>query len=250
MRKFSKKVFNKKPPSNAIRLNKFIANAGICSRRAADTLIQGGKITVNSQQITTLGYQVKPKDVVKYQNKVLKAEQLIHILLNKPKDFITTASDPQKRKTVMQLVKHACKERVYPVGRLDRNTTGLLLLTNDGDLAKKLSHPSNNIKKVYQVDLDKPMNAVDFRKIQEGVTLEDGVAQVDDLSIVSPDRKCIGIEIHMGRNRIVRRIIEHLGYQVVKLDRVMYANLTKKGLPRGKWRFLAEKERRHLEYLS
>lgn len=233
-----------------MRLNKFIVHAGICSRRKADTLIQGGKITVNNQQITTLGYKVKPTDVVKYQNKVLKTEQLVHILLNKPKDFITTASDPQKRKTVMQLVKHACKERVYPIGRLDRNTTGLLLLTNDGDLAKRLSHPSNNIKKVYQVDLDKPMKAADFKKIQEGITLEDGRTQVDDLAIVSPDRKCIGIEIHMGRNRIVRRIVEHLGYQVVKLDRVIYANLTKKGLPRGKWRFLTEKECRYLEGLS
>ena len=240
----------KKQLSNERRLNKFIASVGICSRREADTLIQGGQITVNSQPITRLGYKVKPTDVVKYQNKILKAEQLVHILLNKPKDFITTTSDPQKRKTVMQLVKHACRERVYPVGRLDRNTTGLLLLTNDGDLAKKLSHPSNTIKKVYQVVLDKPMNAADFRKIQEGVTLEDGVAQVDELAMLSPGRKCIGLALHMGRNKIVRRIVEHLGYHVVKLDRVAYATLTKKGLPRGKWRFLTEKERLHLEYLS
>ncbi|MBX9850322.1 MAG: pseudouridine synthase [Cytophagaceae bacterium] len=225
-----------------IRLNKFIANAGICSRREADRLIELGEVTVNGERITELGYKVDRKDVVKYQNQVIKPEKLIYVLLNKPKDFITTTDDPQERRTVMSLVKNACTERIYPVGRLDRNTTGLLLLTNDGELADKLTHPSNNIKKVYQADLDKPLSEEDYEKIVNGLELEDGPVKVDALAIVSPDAQSIGIEIHEGRNRIVRRIFESLGYQVVKLDRVLYAGLTKKDLSRGKWRYLSEKE--------
>ena len=225
-----------------IRLNKFIANAGICSRREADRLIELGEVTVNGERITELGYKVDRKDVVKYQNQVIKPEKLIYVLLNKPKDFITTTDDPQERRTVMSLVKNACTERIYPVGRLDRNTTGLLLLTNDGELADKLTHPSNNIKKVYQADLDKPISEEDYEKILNGIELEDGPVKVDALAIVSADAQSLGIEIHEGRNRIVRRIFESLGYHVVKLDRVLYAGLTKKDLSRGKWRYLSEKE--------
>lgn len=225
-----------------IRLNRYIANAGVCSRREADKLIAAGEITVNGKVITELGHKVHKGDSVKYNNKLLKREKMVYVLLNKPKDFITTTNDPEDRRTVMQLVANACDERIYPVGRLDRNTTGLILLTNDGDLAKKLSHPSHKVKKLYQVDLDKPVTDEDFLKIQAGVTLEDGVATVDELAFVSPDNKSLGIEIHIGRNRIVRRIFESLGYEVVKLDRVMYAGLTKLDLPRGNWRYLTEKE--------
>ncbi len=236
--------------SESIRLNKFIANAGICSRREADELILSGAIRVNGKVVTEMGFKVKPDDVIKYEDKLLKREHLVYLLLNKPKDFITTMDDPQERKTVMQLVKNACKERIYPVGRLDRNTTGLLLLTNDGELAKKLSHPSHQVKKVYQVDLNKPLTDDDFEKILQGVELEDGKATVDELAILSSDGITIGLSIHIGKNRIVRRIFEHLGYDVVKLDRVMYAGLTKKDLPRGKWRFLTEKEVLGLKYFT
>lgn len=236
--------------SESIRLNKFIANAGICSRREADELILSGAIKVNGKVVTEMGFKVKPDDVVKYGDKLLKREHLVYLLLNKPKDFITTMDDPQERKTVMQLVKNACKERIYPVGRLDRNTTGLLLLTNDGELAKKLSHPSHQVKKVYQVDLNKPLTDDDFEKILQGVELEDGKATVDELAILSSDGITIGLSIHIGKNRIVRRIFEHLGYDVVKLDRAMYAGLTKKDLPRGKWRFLTEKEVLGLKYFT
>jgi 23S rRNA pseudouridine2605 synthase len=223
-----------------IRLNRFIANAGVCSRREADELIAQGFVKVNGQVITEMGYQVKPSDKVTYKGKLLKREKLVYILLNKPKNCITTTDDPEERHTVMEIVKDACDERVYPVGRLDRNTTGLLLLTNDGDLAKKLSHPSSNIKKIYQVSLDKPITESDFYKIQEGFELEDGFIKPDALALLTPNT--LGIELHSGRNRIVRRIFEHLGYSVEKLDRTMYAGLTKKDLPRGKWRFLSQKE--------
>ncbi|MDQ3535204.1 MAG: rRNA pseudouridine synthase [Bacteroidota bacterium] len=236
--------------TDEIRLNRFIANAGICSRRDADSLILAGEITVNGKTVTEMGTKVKPGDEVRYNNKKLKREKMVYVLLNKPKDFITTTDDPENRKTIMQLVEGAGNERIYPVGRLDRNTTGLILLTNDGDLADKLSHPSNNIKKLYQVDLDKPIVEEDFIKIQEGVMLEDGVAEVDQIAVVSSDRTSLGLQIHSGKNRIVRRIFEHLGYDVVKLDRVMYAGLDKKDLPRGKWRMLSEKEIIHLKYMK
>ena len=236
-------IFKKKTPAReTIRLNRFIANAGVCSRREADALIEAGEVKVNGRVITEMGHQVKPTDEIKHKNKVLKREKFVYVLLNKPKDFITTTSDPEDRKTVMELVKNACDERILPVGRLDRKTTGLLLFTNDGDLAKKLTHPSHHVKKLYQVGLDKAITKADFEKIVEGLQLEDGAVQVDDLAVVSEDFKTLGVEIHTGRNRIVRRIFEHLGYQVVKLDRVVYAGLTKKDLPRGKWRFLTQKE--------
>lgn len=225
-----------------IRLNRFIANSGVCSRRDADMLISTGEITVNGKHVTEMGYIVQPTDVVKYSGRTLKREKNVYVLLNKPKDFITTTTDPDDRRTVMDLVAGAAKERLFPVGRLDRNTTGLLLLTNDGDLAETLSHPSNSIKKIYQVTLDKPLDDRDFEKIQAGVHLEDGVATVDDIAIITPDRINIGLEIHIGRNRIVRRIFESLGYEVEKLDRVLYAELTKRDLPRGNWRYLTEKE--------
>ena len=232
-----------------IRLNKYIANAGVCSRREADTLIRNGEITVNGKVVNELGYKVRSDDKVKYKGKLLKPEKLVYILLNKPKDFITTTHDPKNRKTVMHLVAKATGERIYPVGRLDRNTTGLLLLTNDGDLAKKLAHPSHMVKKLYEVEIDKPISEEDFHKIVEGITLEDGPVQVDQIAIVNDKRTNLGLEIHIGKNRIVRRIFEHLGYKVEKLDRVMYAGLTKKDLPRGKWRYLTSREIIQLKYL-
>jgi 23S rRNA pseudouridine2605 synthase len=199
--------------------------------------------------VSTLGYKITPQDVVKYRDHVLKIDKHVYILLNKPKDYITTTEDPKGRKTVLQLVKNACQERVYPVGRLDRNTTGLLLLTNDGALAKQLAHPTSNIKKLYHVVLNKPISKADFEKIKAGVVLEDGVVDIDQLELVAQDRKSIGLEIHIGRNRIVRRLFEHLHYEVVKLDRVMYAHLTKKDLPRGQWRLLTQQEVRRLSHL-
>jgi len=244
----AKKESDPAPLGDQMRLNRYIANAGVCSRRDADQLIELGEITVNGKVITEMGYKVNKDDVVKYNNKVINPEKPVYILLNKPKDFITTTDDPQDRKTVMALVQNACRERVYPVGRLDRNTTGLLLLTNDGELAKKLTHPSSNVKKLYQADLNKPLSREDFDKIVEGIELEDGPAHVDALAYVTMDKKSVGIEIHIGRNRIVRRIFEHLGYEVVRLDRVMFAGLTKKDLPRGKWKFLSEKEVIQLKY--
>ena len=224
------------------RLNKHIANSGMGSRREADEMIKKGLISVNGITITEMGFKVKPGDIVRYEDKVLKAEKPVYILLNKPKGFITTTADPKERKTVMNLVASACKERLYPVGRLDRNTTGLLLLTNDGDLAAKLTHPSYNTKKIYKVELDKPITKVDFQKILDGVHLEEGRAIVDDLAIVSDDKKQIGIELHIGWNRIVRRIFESLEYEIVKLDRTIFAGLDKKDLPRGEWRFLKPEE--------
>lgn len=228
--------------SQGIRLNKFISHAGVCARRAADMLIQAGHITVNGQKVNTLGYKVTPQDVVRYRDQVLTADKHIYILLNKPKDYITTTKDPKERKTVLQLIKNACEERVYPVGRLDRNTTGLLLFTNDGALATKLAHPASKLEKLYHVVLNKPLSEVDYEKIKAGVVLEDGIAHVDQLEIVEEDRRSIGLAIHMGRNRVIRRIFEQLHYEVVKLDRVMYAHLTKKDLPRGKWRLLTQQE--------
>jgi 23S rRNA pseudouridine2605 synthase len=233
-----------------IRLNKFISNSGVCSRREADELIRMGLVTVNGQVVTEMGHKVKPNDDVRYEGKRLKAEKPVYVLLNKPKGFITTTDDPQERKTVMNLVAGACKERIYPVGRLDRNTTGLLLFTNDGDLADKLTHPSYNVKKIYKVELDRPLTKADFQKIVDGVHLEEGRATIDDIAIVSDDGKTVGIELHIGWNRIVRRIFEALGYLVEKLDRVVYAGLDKKDLKRGHWRFLKPEEVVHLKHFK
>ena len=237
-------------PTQSTRLNKYIAQSGVCSRREADELIKSGKIIVNSKRITEMGYQVHVGDKVYYGKKLLSKEKLIYLLLNKPKDFITTTDDPQERKTVMRLIAKACDERIYPVGRLDRNTTGVLLFTNDGDLSKKLTHPSHEISKVYQVELNKPIEEEHFAKIKEGVELEDGFVKVDDVAIIDPVGYSLGIEIHSGKNRIVRRIFESFGYDVSKLDRVMFAGLTKKDLPRGKWRFLKDREIIKLKYLN
>ncbi|MCB0496608.1 MAG: rRNA pseudouridine synthase [Cyclobacteriaceae bacterium] len=236
------KIPSPKGNEAGIRLNRYIAHAGVCSRREADTLIAEGKIKVNGKVVTEMGHKVKPGDKVVYKGKTLRAEKLIYVLLNKPKDFITTTDDPQNRHTVMELVKKAGDERIFPVGRLDRNTTGLLLLTNDGDLAKVLTHPSHQVKKIYKATLDKPLTKHHFEEIVEGFELEDGPVMVDDLALISKDGREVGLEIHLGRNRIVRRIFEHFGYEVVALDRVVFAGLTKKDLPRGKWRFLTDKE--------
>ncbi|MFH6983191.1 pseudouridine synthase [Marinoscillum luteum] len=233
-----------------IRLNKYIANAGVCSRREADQLIADGKVKVNGEVVTELGRKVLSTDKVVYGGKTLKTEKLQYILLNKPNDYITTVTDTHDRKTVMSLLKGACDERIYPVGRLDRATTGLLLFTNDGDLAKKLTHPSYKIKKIYQVTLDKPITNQDFDDILKGVKLEDGLAVPDEMAVVTDDRMVLGIEIHIGKNRIVRRIFEHKGYKVVKLDRVMFGTLTKKNLTRGKYRHLDPREVVQLKNLS
>ena len=230
-----------------IRLNRYIANAGVCSRRDADELITAGKIKVNGKVITALGTKVRKTDQVVYQGKKLNPEKPVYVLLNKPRDFITTVDDPRNRKTVMQLVAKACKERIYPVGRLDRMTTGLLLFTNDGDLAKRLMHPSHHIRKIYQVELDQPIRPEDFEAIVQGLVLDDGPAPVDQLAILEGDNRHLGIEIHIGKNRIVRRIFEHFGYEVVKLDRVVFGGLTKKDLPRGKFRHLSPREVQNLK---
>jgi 23S rRNA pseudouridine2605 synthase len=231
-----------------MRLNRYIANAGICSRREADALIASGEIRVNGEVVTEMGYKVQPTDTVQYGKTNLNREKLVYVLLNKPKDFITTTDDPEGRKTVMDLVAKSSKERIFPVGRLDRNTTGLLLFTNDGEVAQKLTHPSHRNKKIYQAELDKPLTAEHLREISEGLELEDGKAEVDDVAVVAGNPHFVGIELHIGRNRIVRRIFEHLGYDVVALDRVQYAGITKKDLPRGKWRFLTEQEVIRLKY--
>ena len=227
-----------------MRLNKYIAKSGVCSRREADKLIETGAITVNGKIITEMGFKVHRRDKVMLEGQLLRAEKLHYILLNKPKGFITTTDDPQERKTVMSLVEKATDDRIYPVGRLDMKTTGLLLFTNDGDLAKKLTHPKHRVRKVYQVTLDKPLTKTDMQKIVDGLTLEDGEIIVDKVAYVdgSDNKKEIGIQLHSGRNRIVRRIFEHLGYEVLKLDRVVFAGLTKKDLPRGRWRRLTPKE--------
>ena len=239
-----KKIPERKEPLNKERLNKYISNSGVCSRREADKLIERGKISVNDKVITELGYKIDPStDKVKYNDTVLKPEKKVYILLNKPKDYITTTKDPHAKKTVMHLIRNACRERVVPVGRLDRNTTGVLLFTNDGELAKKLTHPSYQGKKVYHVFLDRPVIKEDFLKIAAGIEMEDGFIKADAISYPDPqDKTQIGIEIHSGKNRIVRRIFESLGYKIKKLDRVFFAGLTKKNVPRGKWRFLNEKE--------
>lgn len=230
-------------PTVPVRLNKFLANAGICSRREADEFIQAGVVTVNGNVVTELGTKVLRTDEVKFHDQPVKMEKKVYVLLNKPKDTVTTSDDPQQRKTVMDLVKNACPERIYPVGRLDRNTTGVLLLTNDGDLASKLTHPKFLKKKIYHVFLDKNVTAHDMQQIATGITLDDGEVHADAIEYASPtDKSQVGIEIHSGKNRIVRRIFESLGYRVVKLDRVQFAGLTKKNLRRGDWRFLTEKE--------
>ena len=227
-----------------IRLNRFIANTGLCSRREADDLIVAGAVKVNGKIVTELGTKVGPNDEVHYGDQLLRREKLSYVLLNKPKDYITTTEDPQERKTVMHLVEEAGNERLYPVGRLDRNTTGLMLLTNDGDLAERLMHPKYGVRKIYHVSLDKNLRSEDFDKIMEGVELEDGSIKADEISYVGDgtDKKEVGIVLHSGRNRIVRRVFEHLGYDVIGLDRVSYAGLTKKQLPRGRWRHLTDEE--------
>lgn len=237
---------------NVMPLNKFIAHCGVCSRRDAAELVKQGKVKVNNVLITEPGHKVSSNDEVKLNGKKISlAKNLVYILLNKPKDYITTTDDPQGRKTVMDIMRRATRERVFPVGRLDRNTSGVLLLTNDGELAQKLMHPSHEVKKVYHVTLDKPLEKKDFEQLLQGVELEDGMATVDAIGYTDArDKTQIGVEIHSGRNRIVRRMFEHLGYHVKHLDRVMFAGLTKKNVERGKWRFLTEKEIRQLKYFS
>ena len=230
-------------PNEPLRLNKYLANAGVCSRREADEFIQAGVVTVNGQVVTELGTKILRTDEVRFHDQPVTIEKKVYVLLNKPKDYVTTSDDPQQRKTVMDLVKNACPERIYPVGRLDRNTTGVLLLTNDGDMASKLTHPKYLKKKIYHVFLDKACSAHDMQQIAEGIQLEDGEIKADDVQYAHPtDKKQVGIEIHSGKNRIVRRIFESLGYRVQKLDRVQFAGLTKKNLKRGDWRYLTEEE--------
>lgn len=230
-------------PNEPIRLNKYLANAGVCSRREADEFIKAGLVKVNGESVTELGTKVRRADEVTFHNEQVKLEHKIYLLLNKPRNCVTTADDPQERLTVMDLVKTACQERIFPVGRLDRNTTGVLLLTNDGDLASKLTHPKFLKKKIYHVWLDKEVDVADMQKLADGIELEDGEIHADAISYVSDETKDqVGIEIHSGRNRIVRRMFESLGYHVVKLDRVYFAGLTKKNLKKGHWRFLSEKE--------
>ena len=229
-----------------MRLNKYIAHAGICSRREADELIAAGSVKVNGKVVTEMGYQGMPGDEVSYGGEKLRSEKLRYFLLNKPKGFITTTDDPQERRTVMMLMDGCCAERIYPVGRLDRATTGLLLFTNDGELAKRLTHPSTQVYKIYQVELNKPVTKEDMKKLLEGIELEDGPMHVDDIQYAAIggtiDKRIVGVELHSGRNRIVRRLFEALGYEVHKLDRTTFAGLTKKDLPRGRWRELTEKE--------
>jgi 23S rRNA pseudouridine2605 synthase len=245
-------IQNQKSFSEQMPLNKFIAHSGICSRRDAADMVRQGKVKVNNELVTEPGQKVSSKDEIRVNGKkIFIQKNLVYILLNKPKDYITTTDDPQKRKTVLELIGRATNERIYPVGRLDRNTSGVLLFTNDGDLSQKLTHPSNEIKKVYHVTLNKPLDKKDFDTILKGVTLEDGPATVDVLAYADiKDKTQIGVEIHSGRNRIVRRIFEHIGYDVKNLDRVMFAGLTKKNVDRGKWRFLTEKEVRDLKYFG
>lgn len=233
------------------RLNKFIANAGVCSRREADKLIASGMVKVNGDVISEMGFKVGVEDNVEFGGNILQQEKKYYILLNKPKGFITTTDDPYERKTVMSLIKNACKGRVYPVGRLDMPTTGLLLFTNDGEMAKKLIHPKHSIKKIYHVILNKKLTKADMVKISDGIQLEDGIIKVDDIAFVSgvENKKEVGIELHSGRNRIIRRLFESLEYKVVKLDRVSFAGLTKKDIPRGKWRHLTAKEISYLKML-
>ena len=230
--------------SKPMRLNRFLANSNICSRREADDFIASGVVSVNGQIVTTLGTKIVPaQDKVYFHNEPVSLEKKVYILLNKPKNIITTSDDPKDRKTVLDLINGACQQRVYPVGRLDRNTTGVILITNDGELTTRLTHPKHLFKKIYHVGLDKDLEDSDMQKLKDGIVLEDGEAKADDVSYVKDDsKKQVGIEVHSGRNRIVRRMFEHLGYKVVNLDRVYFAGLTKKNLPRGKWRFLSERE--------
>jgi 23S rRNA pseudouridine2605 synthase len=241
----------KRDEDGLIRLNKYLAHSGVCSRREADKYIQAGLVTVNGNVVTELGVKVAPEDKVQFEGQTLHREKLVYVLLNKPKGFITSMDDPYDRKTVMSLVENSVKERIYPVGRLDRNTTGLLLFTNDGQMAKKLTHPTHRIKKIYHVTLNQPLAREDFEKIQNGIELEDGPIKPDAIAyIMEENKKEIGIEIHSGKNRIVRRIFEHFDYVVTKLDRVKFGGLTKKDLPRGKWRFLSHPEVNMLKILS
>ncbi len=242
----------RKETDERMPLNKFIAHAGVAARREAADMVRKGLVKVNNEQVTEPGHKVSAKDVVSVNGKrIYLAKDLVYVLLNKPKDYITSTSDPQGRKTVLDLLRHASKERIYPVGRLDRNTSGVLLLTNDGELAQQLTHPSHEVKKVYHVTLNKPLEKKDFEKILQGVTLDDGPAHVDVLAYAdSKDKTQLGVEIHSGRNRIVRRIFESLGYDVKNLDRVVFAGLTKKNVDRGKWRFLTEKEVRDLKHFG
>lgn len=248
MKKYSKgTIKNNVEDSKKIRLNKYLSMAGVASRRKADELIQKGLVEVNGKVIKELGTQILPGDKVTFKGKPLSIEKMVYILLNKPKDYITTTKDPQNRKTVMHLLEKATDEKVFPVGRLDRNTTGVLLLTNDGDLAQKLIHPSKKISKIYSVELDKPLTKNDMEKLASGVELEDGLMIADKVAYLEEnDKRKIGVEIHSGKNKIVRRLFTTLGYNVEKLDRVSFAGLTKKNLSRGKWRFLAPKEIRML----
>ena len=234
---------DRKKAEGYIRLNRYIANSGVCSRREADEMIASGVITVNGEVCTVLGTLVGPNDKVQFGQQTLNAEKKVYLLLNKPKGYITTSDDPQERKTVMDIVGDACRERIYPVGRLDRNTTGVLLFTNDGDMAKRLTHPSHGARKIYHVTLDNPLSKGDLTSISKGVELEDGWVEIDEISYVEAgNRKEVGIQLHSGKNRVVRRIFEHFGYAVTKLDRVLFAELTKKDLKRGAWRFLTEQE--------
>ena len=242
-RSFKTDKYKSDSKDESVRLNKYIASTGLCSRREADEYIKAGLIKVNNKIITEFGTTVSKIDIIKYKGKILKSQKKVYILLNKPKDFITTVDDPHAKKKVMDLVKNACDERIYPVGRLDRNTTGVLLLTNDGELTKKLTHPSFNKKKIYHVFLNKNLSLNDIEKIREGIELEDGFIKVDSINYVTAeDKKQVGIEIHSGKNHIVKRIFEKFNYDVKRLDRVYFAGLIKKGLPRGKWRFLRDKE--------
>ncbi|MGE5107112.1 MAG: pseudouridine synthase [Sphingobacteriales bacterium] len=251
-RNIKQPVITRKETTEQMPLNKYLAHCGVCARREAAEWVKAGKVLVNGKPITEPGFKVTGTEDIKVNGKKIHLQKnLVYILLNKPKDFITSTSDPQGRKTVIDIVKNATPERVYPVGRLDRNTTGVLLLTNDGELTQKLSHPSFMIKKIYEVRLDKPLLKKDFDKLIAGINLEDGFIAPDSLAYAdAKDKSIIGIEIHSGRNRIVRRIFEHLGYDVRNLDRVMYANLTKKNVDRGKWRFLNEKEIRLLKFMN
>ena len=234
--------YNPNKVTGEIRLNRFVAQSGLCSRREADDFIAAGLVSVNGVIVTELGTKVWPTDVVKFNDERLQGEKNVYLVLNKPKGYVTTLEDDHAEKTVMELVQNACKERIYPVGRLDKNSLGLLLFTNDGDITRQLTHPSLRKKKIYEVTLDKALTRADFEKLAEGITLEDGDIFFDEISYIKDDKKSVGVEIHSGRNRIVRRMFEHLGYKVTKLDRVYYAGLTKKNLKRGAWRFLTADE--------
>tara|TARA_Y100000996_G_scaffold397549_1_gene364688 strand:+ start:51 stop:776 length:726 start_codon:yes stop_codon:yes gene_type:complete len=236
--------------SKLIRINKYISNSGICSRREADKLILKGKVYINNKKIKTLGIKISNQDVVKIDGRVISIEKKEYLLLNKPKNFITTLDDPENRKTVKDLIKGATKKRLFPVGRLDKNTTGLLIFTNDGDLSKKLTHPSYKIKKIYHITIDKPIELNDYKTIQNGFQLDGDEIKVDRIAIIDENKKNIGLEIHIGKNRIVRRIFEHFNYDVKKLDRVMIGPITKKNLKRGDWRFLKDSEIRLLKNFS